>query len=103
MRDAFPPARLADDADDPRRTLVAGRDQVQLDDEFFFGRGSCQRDRSSIEHFVEIGAQANNHFDPSVARDTQNGVAEAAPAHIRLRSQAEYEISLRANAGSLIE
>jgi hypothetical protein len=85
-------ARLLEDADDARGALVLGLLQVHRAGQVRIGGDSADRDRTGVRGVAQQGAQDDDQLDAQFMRETEQFVAERAPAHRRLDAPHQHQV-----------
>src|SRR5687767_6798387 len=88
-----PPARIVQDADDPRRALIARRRQPELLDELRVARRSGDGRRTGVRDIREERSEGDDELDPQLLSELDDLLAERAPAQVRLDPEGKHGIA----------
>ena len=96
-------ARVVENADDPRRPLVARELEPELLDEARVGRGAGHRRRPGVRHVGEQRAEGHDELDAELAGEPDHEVGECAPAVVRLDAEQDHRVAIGPGDGRVVE
>ena len=91
-----PGARVLQHADDPGRSLVGGRLQLEPVLEVELGGRAADLDRPGVRRLGQQGAEGHHQLDTELVGAGEQLGAELAPLHVRLDAAQEHHVPVRA-------